>query len=248
MGRSVKYEDPPIEEAVCEFRFSEDTPWDLTVPGLLFEQIRETFPNRERRVLQQVRFAQGDSSTTQNLEITELVVLLSADRKTLVQIGPHLLSVNRLRPYQGWGEYRPGIQLAYDAVLRVVEVTALKRIGLRYVNRVRVPEAETELSRYFEFRPFIRDQLPQSAHSFMVGCEFPYRDGADMCRVQLATAAPPGPGLSGYVLDLDYYLAQPVGVKPCDAMQWVEAAHVEVRNVFEGCITDELRALFGEVT
>jgi hypothetical protein len=33
MGKS--YAKPPIVEAVCEFRLSPDTEWDLTVPGLV---------------------------------------------------------------------------------------------------------------------------------------------------------------------------------------------------------------------
>src|SRR5437667_2265720 len=40
------YNKPPLIEAVCDFRFSSSQPWDWTIPGLLYEQIRDNFPNK----------------------------------------------------------------------------------------------------------------------------------------------------------------------------------------------------------
>ncbi|MGC8838175.1 MAG: hypothetical protein ACP5UM_07135 [Anaerolineae bacterium] len=41
MGR--KYKDPPLMEAVCEFRLAADSPWDLTIPGLIYEKLYAAF-------------------------------------------------------------------------------------------------------------------------------------------------------------------------------------------------------------
>ncbi|MGQ0654564.1 MAG: TIGR04255 family protein [Betaproteobacteria bacterium] len=41
-----KYKNPPIIEAICEFRFSETSPWDLTIPGLIYELVKDKFPKR----------------------------------------------------------------------------------------------------------------------------------------------------------------------------------------------------------
>jgi uncharacterized protein (TIGR04255 family) len=49
------------------------------------------------------------------------------------------------------------------------------------------------------------------------------------------------------MLDIDYFLVQPGAVKVVDALAWVEEAHSRVEEVFEGCITDELREMFEEV-
>jgi len=62
MGR--KYANPSIVEAVCEFRLSPDTPWDLTVPGLVYEKVRSEFPHREQRLFQEVEIAQGPHKRT----------------------------------------------------------------------------------------------------------------------------------------------------------------------------------------
>jgi uncharacterized protein (TIGR04255 family) len=52
---------------------------------------------------------------------------------------------------------------------------------------------------------------------------------------------------AGYILDLDYYLAQPKAVSLEDALKWADTAHEEVENIFESCIKDPLRIIFGVV-
>jgi uncharacterized protein (TIGR04255 family) len=43
-----KYRNPPIEEALCEFRFAPSQDWDPTVPGRFHEKIREIYPAKPR--------------------------------------------------------------------------------------------------------------------------------------------------------------------------------------------------------
>ncbi|QMS90513.1 hypothetical protein HUN01_24125 [Nostoc edaphicum CCNP1411] len=38
-----QYPNPPIEEAVCEFRFAPDPAWNLTIPGLFYEKIKDFY-------------------------------------------------------------------------------------------------------------------------------------------------------------------------------------------------------------
>ena len=35
--------NPPIIEAICEFQLMPDSPWDLTIHGLIYETIKNTF-------------------------------------------------------------------------------------------------------------------------------------------------------------------------------------------------------------
>lgn len=39
MRQPRRYSNPPIEEAVCEFRFLPAEEWDLTMPGRLQSEI-----------------------------------------------------------------------------------------------------------------------------------------------------------------------------------------------------------------
>lgn len=243
MGK--KYANPPIVEAACEFRLTSDTHWDLTVPGLFYERVKEDFPHREQRVVQEVELAQEPQGFQYQVRMTERVLFFTSDRKMLVQLGPRLLVVNTLKPYPTWQGFKPRIEMAWEKLQEVVEVRGLERIGLRYINQIQFPSETAKLEDYFEFYPFVGKRLPHNMVSFIAGGEFPYNDDRDRCRVQLYTAAGEK---SAVILDIDYFLARPRAIAASEAMKWVEEAHSALEEIFEGCITDRLRQQFGEVS
>jgi len=247
MGK--KYRNPPLVEAICEFRLTQNTHWDLMIPGLFYEGVKNEFPHREQRSVQELQLIQGPQGIRQELRVSERALLFSPDRKLVIQLGPHILVVNALKPYPTWEGFKPRIEMAWKKLQEIVDVQGLERIGLRYINRIELPQKEEiRLSDYFDFYPTIGPRLPQIMASFIVGAEFSYEEGRDRCRVQLTPAADSGSGeKSAFILDIDYFLAQPQAVEVSEALQWVEEAHARVKEIFEGCITDKLRELFEEV-
>lgn len=244
MGR--KYKNPPIIEAICEFQLTQDTQWDLTVPGLLYEKVKGSYPHREQRMVQEVELTQEPQGLQQRIRTSERILLFAPDRKTLIQLGPRLLVVNVLKPYPTWQGFKPRIEEAWNSLQEVVEVRGLERIGLRYINRIEFPTQDTKLEDYFEFYPFIGERLPQRTASFILICEFSFNGDRDRCRVQLIPAVAEE-GKSSVILDIDYFLAHSCGVEVSAAMSWVEESHNRVEEIFEGCIADKLRSLFEEV-
>jgi len=245
MGR--KYKNPPILEAVCEFRLTEDTQWDLTVPGLFYERVKHEFPHREQRGIQELEVIHGPQGLQHVIRTTERVLMFAPDRNILVQLGPRLLVINALKPYPTWQGLKPRIEVAWKALQEVVDIKGLERIGLRYINRIEFPHQAVELEEYFDFYPFIGKRLPQEMASFVMVVEFPYVADRDRCRVQLATTS----GVeakTAVILDIDYFLARPRAVDISSGLNWVEEAHSHAEEIFEGCIKDRLRAMFEEVS
>jgi len=246
MGR--KYANPPIVEAVCEFRLTPETQWDLTVPGLLYERLKETFPQKEQRMIQEVELTQRPEGLQQQIRTNEGLWFFTEDRKMLAQVGPRLLVVNALKPYPHWEGFNPRIDMVWKSLQETVEVQGLERIGLCYINRIELPAPNVKFDEYFDFYPFVGQRLPQHVASFHTGVEFSYAGDRDHCRVQLAPIPLSGKeGKAAFMLDLDYFLTRPRGVAVADALAWVEEAHSRVEEVFEGCITDKLRNMFEEV-
>ena len=244
---SRQYSNPPIIEAVCEFRFTTDTEWDLTIAGLVYDQVKNDFPNKEERAVREVTISGGPKGMEQQVRTTQRMVFLTTDKKTLIQVGPHLLAVNRLKPYPSWDEFKPQIEKAFAALNHTLEqVRGLERIGLRYINRIEIPSKTVDLDQYFEFRPFLGERLPQNMTGFIIGCMLPFFESRDVCKVQLTNAVPEQPDTGAFLLDLDYFVTKPQAVSPDQALEWVETAHAKVESLFEGCISDRLRKLFEE--
>ncbi len=246
MGR--KYRNPPIIEALCEFRFEPSAPWDLAIPGLVYEKVRDTFPQRRQVKVLEANISGGPDGIEQQIKRADRMQFLREDEKALIQVDRDLLAVNHLKPYPTWQEFLPLIQQGFDAYCQIANPKGILRIGLRYINRIEVPGQRIELEDYLEFRPFVGSKLPQDFGSFIVGIQVPYERSRDILRLQLTNAATQTPSLVAAVLDLDYFLAQPNQVGIDNVFEWVELAHTHVEEAFEACITDRLRQMFEEVT
>lgn len=241
-----KYRNPPLIEAVIEFRIMPDSPWDLTIHGLIYEKIKKTFPHKEQRLIQEVDINQGPKGIEQEVRFSERSFFFTNDKRMFVQIGPHLLAINCLKPYPSWSEFRPRIEEAFNALVTSIDIKGFARIGHRAINRVEVSVLPLNLDDFFEFRPFLGTRLPQDMRSFIIGCVLPFFEDRDLCKVQLTNAVAETSSHSAFLLDLDYFLARPEDTSVENALAWVEEAHREVNNIFEGCITNQLREIFQE--
>jgi len=246
MGR--KYRNPPIIEAVCEFQITPDTKWDLTIPGLIYEKVRNEFPIIEQRVIFEEKITVRGEELHRQISPSERVLFYSNDRTALIQVGTHLLSANCLKPYPTWEGFKPKINIAIKALKQTIEIKAFQRIGLRYINRIEIPgQSPNIVSEYFEFRPFLGRGLPKDMADFMVGCLLPFSEGRDLCKVRLANTKADHPEMVGFLLDIDYFQSSHDVIRIEDTLAWIDMSHVEIEKVFEGCITEPLRQLFEEV-
>lgn len=244
MGK--KYANPPIVEAVCEFRMTADTNWDMTIPGLIYERIKDVFPEKEQHGVQEVEIKEGPEGLQKQVRTSGRVWFLTKEKNAFVQVGDHVLAVNCLAPYPTWESFRPRIESAFQALTSVVVVKGLDRIGLRYINRIEIHDPVIDLNQYFQFRPSLPKSMANEMTDFIVGTVLLPAKTFDRCKVQLATAAFEKADVGNFVLDLDYYLAQGAPLGADKALQWVENAHQQIEAYFEGCIGDRLRAIFGE--
>ncbi|MCI0329524.1 MAG: TIGR04255 family protein [candidate division Zixibacteria bacterium] len=248
--KSRKYSNPPIIEAVCEFRLNPESKWDLTIPGILYEKVNTEFPHKETRLIQETVIKQGPEGTEQQLRTSERAVFLTQDRRIFIQIGPNLLAVNSLKPYPTWEKFKPRIENVYKALTEVMDVKSFERLGLRYINRIEIPQEPNkrfDLEKYFEFRPYLGKKLPTDLDFFSMGCVLKFFDERDLCSVRLRNAVAENKANTAFLLDMDYFLAKSSDVPASEAMNWVEMAHEKVEEIFEGCISDKLREIFMEI-
>jgi uncharacterized protein (TIGR04255 family) len=170
----------------------------------------------------------------------------TADGKRIVALGPHLLSVHILRPYEGWFEdFRPRLERALALYRRVVGDEPVRRIGLRYINRIVVTEPQINIGDYFRFQPVGPPDWPTDVGALSIAAQFRYGEKPVEMRVLFATEQPAqDPGV-GFVLDLDLYRSwdhEPLPVS--QALREVDDMRALERTAFESVLTDKTRAMF----
>ncbi|MEA5551577.1 TIGR04255 family protein, partial [Anabaena cylindrica UHCC 0172] len=170
-----QYRNPPIEEAVCEFRFAPGLAWNLTVPSLFYEKIRDAYPGEpQQQNLIQAEFQIGQMPANPEFAFRQNMSKLlfqSADTKKLVGVGPDTLSIHSLRPYEGWEHFKQRIDNAFHNYLDVAKPIGVTRIALRYINKIAVVKHEIELSEYFTVYPQLPDGVPTIISGFLTRTE-----------------------------------------------------------------------------
>lgn len=244
-----KYRNPPIEEAICEFRFVPSQEWDPTVPGRFYEKIRETYSAkpREQRVVEagfQVSRQSVDSSMRLKQGVAK-VQFPTEDGKRLVAIGPDVMSVHVLRPYPGWEEdFRSRITQALQAYEDVTAPKGVRQIGLRYINQIVLEGDSISLDEYFTSPPRTPDSFPKQTSAIFSRIESFYKDDPIRLVVTFASVQAPE-GKSAFLLDLDLvWMSDDSIIAFDDVMNKVEELRHRERDAFEALITDRAREVF----
>ena len=231
---------------MCEFVFPENTEWDSAIPGLIYTEAKERFPIREQRSETFI----GCSTTSDvqpEIKRGDITHFLNEGKNAFIRVGPRSISLNQLKPYSNWGEFKNNVDYIFSITKKLIKFDSMQRIGLQYTNLIEMPNEEIDLENYFEIRPFLGKRLPQRTTSFITGCIFLFSDERDACRVQLTDTISQNEKSLAFVLKIDYLLAEPRSIPVDQTLKWIEQAHENTENIFEGCILDSLRDLFGVV-
>jgi len=240
-----KYKNPPIIEALCEFQFIPSQPWDLTIPGLIYEKIQKEFPVKKTQVGIGIQLKPTDKGIEHKVQqAPPIMQYISKDGTLLVQNGPDLLTINKLKPYTSWEKFKPVVFKNLKVYEEVAKPKGFKRIGVRYINRIDLKETPSNLNEYLDFYPHYPKNLPQTSIKFISRVEIPMKDNIDIMAITIGSVVPPKEGAFSIILDFDYFLNKPEAVTKDTVKDWIEQAHLSIENAFEACIKDKTRKLF----
>ncbi len=250
---SEQYPNSPIREAVCEFRFPQGPEtWDLSFPGLIYNELKGTFPRRiqQEQPQQMLSFSFGNPQLMPGgfnpADPSQTLMFWKEDTEDgAITIAPNRIGISHYQPYPGWEKFSSIINEAYAAFLKIVQPRSIDRLGLRYINTIEFDTEVVMLPTYFNYFPNFGDALPDLNLNVRMSADFAYNDKRDVARLQLLTVPGQSQNSIAVNLDIDYFLVLPGSVPITDVQEWLSQAHAGVGLIFEGCITDHSREMFG---
>ena len=241
-----KYRNPPIVDAVCEFRFAPDSPWDLAHPGLIYSELQEHYPRRISNPPPQelISISVGGSAVSPPPPpFQELRFWRQDSEDGVIVVATNRLAIAKYPPYRSCESFLGVIQESYQTYLRVAEPKSLERVGLRYINEFAFDFEPVNLNDFFEYYPHLGPDLPQDYAGTQIAMDFLFRDKQDRARLLLGVS--PVEGSITVRLDIDYFPTVLSSVPLQETTNWLNYAHSEIGNLFEGCLTDATREMCG---
>ena len=244
MKAEPKYRNPPIQETICEVHF------DLSEPLMLqkIESLKDVWSKEypEQKIVQErkVEFhISTEGIQTQEGDLGHRLICKTADGKRLVQLSGLFYAANQLRPYPGWEEsFRDTIRKRSEDVQKKIGPLKFKRVGLRYINRIDVPQVPLVWEEWFQLKLPVPEMPGSRQGDFQMQFHRALAEGRRFT-INVAALASPDRKVSPVILDLDL-IWEGAAREPSELGQVLEQVHGPHRLVFEGYLRDKVRKLF----
>lgn len=239
------YRSDPIQEAFCELQFRLPmTGWAL-VPGLLYDRLRDVYPavpTQDGPILNAGPNPLGPDGQQFQLVIGQgipsRIRLCNEDNTEQLLIAGNSVSINCLRPYTGWENFRERIVRVLTTLNEIFQDGFdVQRIGVRYINKVDSPLGDVD--RYFGVKPVRLSDSPLRLANFICRSELPTIDDENTLIIVTFSSAF---GDKSIVLDLDAISKNITNLTSVDdCLVLIDRLREMERDAFEMSITDEAR-------
>ena len=169
----------------------------------------------------------------------------TTDMTQLLVLSPATLIVSQLAPYPGWDEFFGRFARDWKLWNRHIGFRQVKRIGMRYINRIDIPITKpiVEHERYLNVFPKVPDSFgPITAYG--VQTAFYFEDIG--CNLNLNSAAVPSPlpNHASFVIDQDISKEIDPPQSEKDIYALLHQIRLRKNQIFEACVSDRSRELF----
>ena len=238
------YRNPPIQEAICEIHFELSEPLTLERIELLKPMWSASYQDQKTVQERRVDFhLSPEGLQTKEGNLGHRLICKSADGKRLVQLSGLFIAINQLSPYPGWEEmFRDTILERFRDVQNAIVPLKFKRVGLRYINRIDVPQVPLVWNDWFKLK------LPTPSLPGFKQREWQMQFHEELTEgrrfiINLAALPPKEGKVSPVMLDLDLiWDGEPT--EPSKLPQVLEHVHGPHRLVFEAYLSNKVRKLF----
>lgn len=241
--KTKKYKKSPIIEVVCEFRFELENESDATLPGLYFSLVKDKFPIKKQRnlgIMVPIEGSKGESE----MVVSHLAQFYNNEKTQLIQIGNNLLSINCLKDYPFWENFRPSIMDIFNKYIDIAKPKSIKRIALKSINKIEIAKQNFELCDYFKFFPASPENIETPVKNFSLHIETALHDGRDVLAMKNVSTIPDSNENSAFILDFEYIMNKPGEVSIEGVEDWLGIAHDQLYRAFDESITDKLKLDF----
>ncbi len=249
------YRNPAIAMVAVEVRHSGTDPVTEAGYTTIKKMLRERWP--VQLPAQDVTLDFGGATPAPVL--VEYRRFASRDRRSAIVIRPGMTTVETVG-YKGWDDMRLAVQTALDVRAEVSEPSGYERVGLRYIDEVRIPYDDAVT----DWAPWVHSSLLAAQPDD--GVDLPVSDWQGVCQFgptegrslvlrygpRMGYAVEPNGPLrrptmttgTFFLLDIDSFWETSGDVPDFDPQKLIarcDNLHVPVRKLFEGLITNKLR-------
>ncbi len=230
----------PIIEAVLEIRLVPSVKWDVTSLQNELKQRLPDFPKVDTLRKAKVQFAPLGKLGNSAFEDFGCVGLKlhSNDNLHIVQFNKGAFVFSRLKPYANWEQFSQEALRLWAIYCELLKPSEIRRIGLRFINRISIKQPTLELSDYYKYPPASIEELnwPLTGylhHDVMQVPETAYS-------VNVIKTVQNVPGDIGLLLDIDVFMQSHFAYNELRIIECIEEMRWVKNKIFFSSLTENL--------
>lgn len=238
------FPNPTIIEAICEFHFMDkdgsQISWDGKWFGRLHSMLGEEY-DMEPKIAQGVIVQptnQGKSILSENSILMNQMLYKHITKNRLIQLSPWLLAINEIGKYPGWNSFLEHIKLAWHALASIIDGIQLKRIGMRYINRIpRI--SDNPVCDWLHNDDLFPKRILNQRKDFFLRCEIPEKD--DIRTIITLTEEQIKNEIKPIIFDIETFMITNKESNWLKIKNFLYSLHNIIRNEFDNSLTNRLK-------
>lgn len=244
-----QFKTPPIQEALLDVQVTLSGETSLAVLRQFQTGLESRFPERQERISLQQGFqisGAGDSQAiTSSRSVDGYLFVAKADGK-IVQARRDGFTFNKLRPYSNWEAFSGEARELWQRYVDIAKPANVRRIGLRYINRIEIPMPLRDFREYCLLFPDFPSEIPKALGEFFLRFAVPVESVPDGSAVVTLTFEPLHQGATlPLVLDIDAFQSFEM-LSPDTEEIWERLAGLRglKNDIFNASLTEKTKAMF----
>lgn len=243
------YPQPTLVETLCELHFdSPVAPEDhLHWCGAFFNKVQKDFPRMEPQQILEMGAKIGKGGEVQEIKVPRLRMMLKHKKRPhLLLLSQGVLSVNELQPYPGWSKFLNDIHFAWKTLGEVLDIRGLRRIGLRFINRIPKDRRDDPVKLWLRESPLFPSAVLEQTGLF--SSRFDHRPAPEFRQiVTLGGNSGIEDGQPCLIFDIDTILEKDLPWEWPVVREHLESMHERIWDAFSPACTDRyLKLLKGK--
>ena len=241
-----RYKKAPILEAVIEFRWS-STKSIEELSAILLDDVFQGFEEPKPRQLINASLNVDAGEVSHDRKHVGFEVTLRDGSETVFLEENKFVFVKRA-PYDRWEDFSARALSLLKPAVSSLKINEFSRVGVRFVNRIDTPSegesvASTDSYVNISFNGPRKDR--GLIEEFQMRVVKPTEKLGIHYALVVATMPSPLPAHSAIILDIDVFTKRASAASGSDLLGLLEQMRDEKNEIFEECVTDQARELFG---
>lgn len=247
MAKPRHLSNAPIREAILDVRIKARAGFEIGSLGSLKETVEKDYPVAETQVIRRTR-VDVDHGIPKEVQVSSLLPkahwFRSTDGLQVFQAGIEGFTFNRLKPYTKWESFFKEGRRLWELYARAADPESIRRVGLRFINEIDLPEPIEDLSQYVTVNAPIAPSISAPMANFLSRTTLVYERLDAGCLVTMALH----PDIKGnawkFILDIDAFKEKIMASDGMEVWETIEKLRTIKNGVFFETITERLARRF----